>query len=887
MTPSSNQTPQRPEKSPRVIGGLSGFAIVAGSMLGIGIFLMPAEVLGAAPDVGWFFALWILGGIIAWAGAVAFAELGAMMPEAGGDYVFQREALGPSVAFASGWVLFAAIFSGSLASMAVALFQYQAPVLLGIDSQVLTEPALFGMFSWAQMGGVALILGLTALNSTGTKQSATTQIILTLVPLILFGLISILIVLFEPLTIDSLMTQIFLEQQAAAAPASEGVTLTGVVAAYGFVYFAYSGWNSVVYVSGEVKDPGKTLPQVLMTGTGVVTVLYIIMCLAFLTVLGAEGVSALNSGVNGTYDAGSALGKLLGGETGTMLVTVLIALALIAGLNGTVLGGARVGYAMAKGGAFWQGAADLSPRSKVPLKALWLQAAWTCVIILSGRFDEIVNMTAVAMIITGSLTVLSLFALRIKEPRRERPYKATLYPWLPGLYLLMSAVVMVVKIAEAFGESDDAWYPLLGVGVLALAYATHRLWWRNRQHAVAVLAVFVIGGGLLIARGAGANQAKKPPEPPAKTSYDSLLKGAEAAASSDESKSVRLLYETLSCRSDSPPVEVARYAKYCKRFKKLHALYDQKTKSKATPWIAQRRPKDLPRTVLYPFSGADLVSSVLAFPDAILHVHMSLEHGGPIGNLEKLSPKDRYEGLQAVMDGTEGLLTLSDSKTKHLRLAHQSKLPGKLPIAMAALAAHNAEVVGIRYINVNDSGQVTYYKPGEMVGKRLKSGHFTRMDARWSNFELSFRLPGDKQLRVLQHMVVNLHNSHLRKNKGVMAWLKGLGKVSFMTKAATYLLWSKGFSEMASIAMDQAAWMITDASGILPSKLARNGWAAKPFGTFRCDLLKWHEKGGAWEKANDEMKAFFKANSAGKLDFRFGYVDCMNKPSIVIATRKN
>ncbi len=882
----ATQKPARPEQSPRVIGSLSGFAIVAGSMLGIGIFLMPAEVIGAAPDVGWFLGLWLLGGVIAWAGAVAFAELGAMMPEAGGDYVFQREALGPSVAFASGWVLFAAIFSGSLASMAVALFQYQAPVLLGLESSALTDPAILGRFSWAQLGGVGLIVGLTALNSTGTRQSAATQILLTLVPLILFGAISLGIVLLEPATIDSLMTQVMLEQNPVVA-ASDGVTLTGVVAAYSFVYFAYSGWNSVVYVSGEVKKPGKTLPRVLLTGTGVVTALYIVMCLAFLAVLGAEGIAALKGGVNGTYDAGSALGMLLGGETGTTIVTLLIALALIAGLNGTVLGGARVGYAMAKGGAFWQGAARLSPRSKVPMRALWLQAGWTCVIILSGRFDEIVDMTAVAMIITGSLTVLSLFALRAKDPLRERPYRATLYPWLPGLYLVMSAVVIVVKVSEALGNSDDdAWYPLLGVGVLALAYATHRLWWKNRQHAVAVLAVFVIGGGLLIARGAGANQRLKTSAPAAETDYAALTAGALAASSSEESKSVRLLYETVACRSATPPIDVPKYAKYCKRFKRLHATYDAKTKSKAGPWIAARRPAGLPKTVLYPFSGADLVSSVLAFPDAVLHIHMSLEHGGPVGRLEKLAGKDRYPALQSVMDATAGLLTLSDSKTRHLRLAHETELPGKLPITLAALAAHDAEVIGIRYINVNGAGQVTYYKPGELVGKRLKMGHFTRMDARWSNFELSFRLPGDKTLRVLQHMVVNLHNSHLRKQAGILAWLKGHGKVSFMTKAATYLLWSGGFSEMASIAMDQAAWMITDASGVLPDKLARNGWEATPYGSFRCDLLKWHEKGGAWKKANDQMKRFFATKSAGKLDFRFGYVDCMNRPSIVIATRK-
>lgn len=898
-TDDNSSPPARPAHSPRVIGSLSGFAIVAGSMLGIGIFLMPTKVIVAAPDVGWFMGLWIFGGLIAWAGAVAFAELGAMMPEAGGDYVFQREALGPSVAFASGWVLFAAIFSGSLASMGVALFQYQVPVLLGIDSSIVTEPVVFGLFSWAQVGGVGLIIALTALNSTGTKQSAGAQIVLTLVPLILFGVISFLIVTLAPLTIDSLMTQILLESKGPLGGGKE-ITLAGVVSAFSFVYFAYSGWNAVVYVSGEVREPGKTLPRVLMSGTGVVTALYVMMCLAFLAVLGAAGIAALDSGVNGTFDAGSALGVLLGGDTGRLVVTLLIAMALVAGLNGTVLGGARVGYAMAKGGAFWSGAAKLSPRSKVPMRGLWLQAAWTCVIILSGKFEEIVEMTAIAMIITGSLTVLSLFALRIKAPDAERPYRATFYPWLPGLFLAMSVVVIVVKVAGAFdtppaGEPNKAWYPLLGVGVLALAWISHRLWWKNRHRVVAMVAIFVVTGGLLIARGVAAQTPVPAAEAtpvkaakkvaPAANPYAALQDSALAAATTEESKSVRTLYAAVACRSPKPPVDIPRYAKYCARFAKLHKLYDTKTLSKATPWIKARRPAGLPKTVLYPFSGADLVSSVLAFPEAVLHVHMSLEHGGPIGILEKLPASKRYEAVNAVLDGTEGLLTLSDSKTKHLRLAHEEPLAGKLPIAITALAAHNAEVVGIRYFRINTAGKVEYFKPGEMVGKRLKVGHFTRMDARWSNFELSFRLPGDPTLRVLQHAVVNLSNNSLRKNKHVTTWLKGLGRVSFMTKAATYLLWNGNFSDIANIAMTQAAWMLTDASGILPDKLARNGWKSKAYGTFRCDLLKWHKKGGSWAKANDQMKRFFKKNSDRKLDFRFGYVDCMNRPSIMTAER--
>jgi hypothetical protein len=291
---------------------------------------------------------------------------------------------------------------------------------------------------------------------------------------------------------------------------------------------------------------------------------------------------------------------------------------------------------------------------------------------------------------------------------------------------------------------------------------------------------------------------------------------------------------------------------------------------------------------LYPFSGADLVSSVLAFPSARLHVHLSLEHGGPVDALQPLSADERSRALASVLDASQGLLSLSDSKTRDLRLAHEDLLPGKLPIALVGLAAHGAEVIAIRYFKVAPSGRLEYYAPAEMAGDVTQTGHRTKLDARWSNFELAFRLPGSPDIRLLQHAATNLHNSHFKAadNAGVRAWLEGLGPVAFLTKAATYLLWSPGFSAIRDLVIAQAAWMLSDASGIPPRYLDAKRWEVTPYGSFTCDLLKWHTKGAHWKKVNDEMARFFRKHSPGLLDFRFGYVDCLNRASLMTATRR-
>lgn len=453
-------------ETPRVIGPFGAFAVVAGAMLGVGIFLFPSKVAVEVDSIPAFFVVWLLGGVFALSGSVACGELGAMIPKAGGDYVFQREAFGPSMAFASGWVLFAAIFCGSIASMSVAVFQYQVSELIGID--LAQSHALMGV-SWAKLLAIALIVFLTFINHLGTRMATSTQVLLTLTPIAALALLSLWVLGTSPPSV-------------LAAPvhklgASE-LSMGGLAAGFMYVNFAFSGWINIIYVASEVEEPGKNIPRSMILATLGVTALYLLLCVAFISVLGFAGLSAL-----GWTDAGTGLAEALGMPHLKTAIVLLIATAIITSTNATVLGSARVAYAMSKDGAFWRGAATLSGAHRVPRNALWLQAALASAIVLSGTFEEIVKMASIAMFVTGMLTVLSMFVLRRTRPDANRPYRATFYPVLPGLYVVLSLIAILVSIWQAVRQgSVNAYYPLIGLALLILIFVAH-LVWHPRSHS--------------------------------------------------------------------------------------------------------------------------------------------------------------------------------------------------------------------------------------------------------------------------------------------------------------------------------------------------------------------------------------------------------------------
>lgn len=429
-------------------------------MLGIGIFIAPPVVAGHVGHPGPFLALWLAGGLAALFGALSVAELGALMPRAGGDYPYLRAAYGPGFAFAAGWLQLLAIFPGSLATSAVGTARFQLPVLFG---EWLREPmVLAGLeIEPATVVAIGMVLGLTALNHVGIVISGRVQVALSGVPIFVLFAVSIGVMIWDGGSGGAWSTD-----------AAHGPTFgaESVALAYLAVYFAYSGWNAAIYIGAEVRDPGRNLPRALIGGTAAVTVLYVVLCGGYLTVFDVPALAK-------TGEAGTASAGQLFGTAGQVGVTGLIFLAMLGCLNGTVMAGSRVGYAMALEGHCVPAAGRVHRRFGTPVVALWMQAGWTVVLIASSRFDQLMAYTSSAMLVTGTLTALSVLVLRRRMPGAERPYRVALYPWPPVLYAISSVVVLGVLAAR--GDLSV----FLGLVWFVGALAVHAVFLRRRDRA--------------------------------------------------------------------------------------------------------------------------------------------------------------------------------------------------------------------------------------------------------------------------------------------------------------------------------------------------------------------------------------------------------------------
>jgi basic amino acid/polyamine antiporter, APA family len=412
----------------RSLGPFAALSLVAGSMLGIGIFIAPPVVAAQLDHPGTFLLMWLAGGLSALFGALAVAELGAMMPRAGGDYPYLRLAYGPGIAFGVGWLQLLAIFPGSLATMAVGTASFQLPVILGPYFELPAQLGLPNAITWA----VVIIVGLTALNHVGVVMSGRFQVVLTVVPVLVLLVASVVVLSSQGTT-------------GGAWGASPGPIHTPglAVTAMAFlpVYFAYSGWNAAIFVGGEIRNPAKNLPRALVGGTLGVTILYFMLCVGFLAVFPMGDLARVG-------EVGTAAARTMFGMIGEAGVTTLIVLAMLGSINGTVLTGSRIAYAMARHGHCVQAAGNLHARFRTPVVALWLQAAWSVVLVLSQSFEQLMNYTSAAMLITGTLTVLAVIVLRRKLPDTTRPYRTWGYPVTPILYAASSVVVLCVLASK-------------------------------------------------------------------------------------------------------------------------------------------------------------------------------------------------------------------------------------------------------------------------------------------------------------------------------------------------------------------------------------------------------------------------------------------------------
>lgn len=444
-------------EDPRSLGPLAALALVAGSMLGIGIFIAPPVVAAQLDHPGTFLLMWVAGGLSALFGALAVAELGAMMPRAGGDYPYLRLAYGPGIAFGVGWLQLLAIFPGSLATMAVGTASFQLPVILGEHFLLPTRLGLPPEITWA----FVIIVGLTALNHVGVVLSGRLQVGLTGIPVLVLLAASIGVLVSQGTGGGAWGTS---STATMRMPGLEAAAL-----AFMPVYFAYSGWNAAIFVGGEIRNPARNLPRALVGGTLGVTVLYFVLCVGFLAVFPMADLARVG-------EAGTAAARTLFGTFGELGVTTLIVLAMLGSINGTVLTGSRIAFAMARHGHCVAPAGRLHARFRTPVVALWLQAGWSLVLVLvMHKFEQLMNYTVAAMLITGTLTVLAVMILRRKLPDTTRPYRAWGYPFTPILFAMSSLAVLGVLI-----RSLDPSLLLAAVWFLG-ALVVHHLFLRKRS----------------------------------------------------------------------------------------------------------------------------------------------------------------------------------------------------------------------------------------------------------------------------------------------------------------------------------------------------------------------------------------------------------------------
>jgi basic amino acid/polyamine antiporter, APA family len=447
-----------PQQLDRRLGPLDASAIVISNVIGVGIFTSPGIIAQIVPHPVGMLTVWLAGGLLAFAGAMAYAELAALRPRSGGEYVYLRAAYGPLAGFLTGWTSFVAGFSGAIAAGAIAVADYLGRFIpaAGVATPLVSIPLGVATLSVSPRAIVAIaaILALALIHMRGLGPGRIVQNVLA------GGKVAALLVFVAfGLTIGH-------GTWAQAAP-GQGVVATSWLLALVPVMFSYAGWNAAAYVAEEVRDPGRNVPRALALGTAAVIVLYLGINALYLYALPVQEIASLNAqGQIAIADA--AARRLLGAPAASLLGAVTIVI-LLGSLSAMILAGPRVYYAMAQDGAFFKSAARVHPRYHTPSAAIIAQALWSCVLVLSGTFNQLLTYTGFAVVLFSGLAVSSLFVLRWRNPNEPRPFKAWGYPVAPAIFVLASLVIVANAIMREPGPS--AW------GLLLMASGVPLYWW--------------------------------------------------------------------------------------------------------------------------------------------------------------------------------------------------------------------------------------------------------------------------------------------------------------------------------------------------------------------------------------------------------------------------
>jgi APA family basic amino acid/polyamine antiporter len=432
------------DQLPRKLGLLDTTFIVIGIVIGSGIFLLPNLIARDLPSAFAILAVWVVAGVLSYFGALAYAELGAMMPATGGQYVYLREAFGPGAGFLCGWVFTLAVMPGGIAFLAVSFSIY-------LDYFIHLTPVM------RDMASIILVAVLSAANYIGIQEGAWIQRIFTSAKMAGLALV---------------IGAAVLAPRATSAPtaALRPVSYTGIGLAMTAVLMAYNGWSYVSFVAGEVRNPERNLPRALALGMTAVMALYLCANIAYLKVMSVSAIAA-------SERVGAAVAAHTMGVAGAGVLSAVVLLSIIGAINGCILTGARIPFAQARDGIFFSRFGRVHPRFETPGFAIVAQALWTCVLILTGSYESLAAYTMLSAWIFYTLSVAAVQVLRRKMPDAPRPYRMWGYPYTLWAFVAVSAWFMIDALLNQ---------PKISLIALAIAAAGIPFYfvWRAKSRAV-------------------------------------------------------------------------------------------------------------------------------------------------------------------------------------------------------------------------------------------------------------------------------------------------------------------------------------------------------------------------------------------------------------------
>lgn len=463
------------------IGYWSAVSIIIGSIIGSGVFMKPASMAGQTGSPVWLTLVWIIAGLFTLLGALIYAELGAMIPETGGIYVYFRKMFGDFIAYLYGWSAFSVINTSAVAAIAFVCASYadfflQLPRFDAATEQsfVIHLPFIGNLYPLQNLGikslAIVLVGAFAWLNVRSVRAGGAFQVISTVLKIGVIAALVIGIFFFGNGSVQHFFH--------AEDPKQGGALLSGIIAALTGAFFAYDGWINISFVAGEIKEPQRNIPKSLFSGVIACIIVYVLVNQAYLYVLPVEKVAA------SSLVASDAIAVALG-TTGEAIVAAMIVICTLGAINGNIMATARVTYAMGKEGSFpaWTGYEH--PRHRTPGNALWLHGIWISVLILSGSFDMLADMMVFMSWLVYGMGAIGIFMLRKKMPDAERPYKIWMHPYVTILFIAFSTLFLVITvyndITNYLNDRQPVVNSLLGIIITAIGVPLYFYFHRKRK----------------------------------------------------------------------------------------------------------------------------------------------------------------------------------------------------------------------------------------------------------------------------------------------------------------------------------------------------------------------------------------------------------------------